>query len=108
MNAESPVGQANQLVIGIWRHAAGHSESETVILKPKTSPVGANIESSHQCPEMLAGLWVEPAQGQNTADAGIGTETERRFLIGLNCDWTVKADLEIGARVLGRWCELSG
>jgi hypothetical protein len=48
---------------------------------------------------MLAGLWVEPAQGQNTADAGIGTETERRFLIGLNCDWTVKADLEIGAPV---------
>ena len=39
------------------------------------------------------------AQGQNTADAGIGTETERRFLIGLNCDWTVKADLEIGAPV---------
>ena len=38
-------------------------------------------------------------QGQNTADAGIGTETERRFLIGLNCDWTVKADLEIGAPV---------
>ena len=36
---------------------------------------------------------------QNTADAGIGTETERRFLIGLNCDWTVKADLEIGAPV---------
>src|ERR1035438_1067671 len=38
-------------------------------------------------------------QLQNTADAGIGTETERRFLIGLNCDWTVKADLEIGAPV---------
>jgi hypothetical protein len=38
-------------------------------------------------------------QPQNTADAGIGTETERRFLIGLNCDWTVKADLEIGAPV---------
>jgi hypothetical protein len=45
------------------------------------------------------GRWKRQEKVQNTADAGIGTETERRFLIGLNCDWTVKADLEIGAPV---------